>query len=176
MNQNLLILGSGRLGAIAQEIAKEMDCFKQITYLSDPQLSLSQLEALSIEHHYGIAAVEPARLRLRLNQKLESCCYVIPTLLHPSTSVSRYASIGKGCMLEPGVVIEGESRIGDAVILRAGSIVGSYTLIGEGSSLGIRSVLLEGAILPPETVVQAGAILKGITGKERAERKEEKIC
>lgn len=176
MNQNLLILGSRRLGAAAQEIAENMNCFAEINCLSiqEEALSaasfhtsnlLSRLSALSTQYHYGIAAVKNAELRLRLLQELEGCCYTVPTLIHPFTSVSAFASLGKGCMIEPGAVIEGESRIGDGVIVRAGSIVCSYSLVGEGSYLGLRSVVKEGALITPGTEVAAGTIVSGIVGK-----------
>ena len=62
MNNNLLIIGNGRLVHTIKEIAEEMNCFAKIDFLSDESDSaigkLSDYEKLSADYKYAYPAFE----------------------------------------------------------------------------------------------------------------------
>lgn len=100
------------------------------------------------------------------------------TWIHPSCHVSRYAKVGKGCILAPQALVCGDPVIGDFVFMNTNATVGHDTKIGSYSTLfpntevcgncdvgedclfGIGSYVLPKVTLPQGTKVSAGAVVR----------------
>jgi len=98
-----------------------------------------------------------------------------PTLIHPHTSLSRYAEIGAGTLVVAGSVVTADTAIGRGVILNTGCSVdhdcqvGDFVHISPGAHLagnvsvgprswiGIGAVVREGVRIGCDVVVAAGA-------------------
>jgi len=97
--------------------------------------------------------------------------------IHPSVILLPYASVGIGCMLLHGVIVQAQTRIGDHVILNTGCRVdhdcdiGDYvhiapgaTLcgtvkIGEGTLVGAGAVILPGIKVGAWCTIGAGSVV-----------------
>ncbi len=103
--------------------------------------------------------------------------YVFPSLVHPSSIVSRYASVGDGTQVMQNVVVNSAAVVSENVILNVGCfvahdcVVGAHShiapgvLMSGGSSVGERAFVGAGAVLLPgisvgaDAVVGAGAVV-----------------
>jgi len=99
------------------------------------------------------------------------------TFIHPSAHVSRFATIGKGCILTPQTIVTADAVIGDYVFLNTNatvghdSIIGDYTTlypnteicgncnIGKNCVFGIGSYVVPNVNLVDDTKVAAGSIV-----------------
>lgn len=109
----------------------------------------------------------------------------LATLVHPGASISASARVGRGCMIEYGVVLEAgvvvgdfssllyhsviaeNSRIGENVLMHAHGLVGSETIVEDHVTLGPRVSIGRLADQPirignNSTVCSLGAIYKDI--------------
>ncbi|MFH1034249.1 MAG: acetyltransferase [Pseudomonadota bacterium] len=53
------------------------------------------------------------------------------TLVHPTATVSRWASLGPGCVLFPQVCLHNGARLGAQVVVLAGSVINHDDVIGD---------------------------------------------
>ena len=62
------------------------------------------------------------------------------TLVHPTATLSRWASLGAGCVLFPQVAVHSGARLGDQVIVLTGGVINHDCLVGDYSCLasGVR--------------------------------------
>ena len=101
MNNNLLILGNGRLELAVKEIAEEMNCFAKIDFLSDESESaigkLSDYEKFSADYKYAYPAFENPEERINWIQRLEQSCYKVAVLVHPKAYYRAYGGYKKQC-------------------------------------------------------------------------------
>ena len=95
----------------------------------------------------------------------------LPSLVHPSASVSALASVGPGTVILQGSVVGSAARVGAACLLNSGSILehegtmadfsslapgavtGGRVTIGRGSAIGIGAVVRHGVSIGRDTVI-----------------------
>lgn len=96
-------------------------------------------------------------------------------VIHPSAVVSRYASIGEGCVIFGGAIVNVRADLGDGCIINTGATVdhdcrlaegvhispganlaGNVT-VGEGSWVGIGACVRQGVTIGRNVMVGAGA-------------------
>jgi len=95
----------------------------------------------------------------------------IPTLVHPSASVSPSAHVSMGALIMHNAVISARARIGAGVIVNVGCYVahdcevGAFTHLAAGVNLGggvvvgSRSLCGTGSIVLPQTVIGDSVVL-----------------
>lgn len=89
-----------------------------------------------------VVAIGDNHIRARKQRSLQAAGAKIITVIHPTAEVSRYASIGAGCVLFAGAIVNIGARIGDGVILNTGCtidhdcILGDFTHVSPGAHLG----------------------------------------
>lgn len=97
--------------------------------------------------------------------------------IHPTVTLSPFATVGKGCVLTPQVIVTADAKIGDFVFMNTNatvghdSIIGSFTtifpnaeicgdcIVGESCIFGIGSYVIPKVNLPSGTKVGAGSIV-----------------
>lgn len=114
-----------------------------------------------------------------LYSELKGLGGVLPSLVHPSSYISRFAKIGEGVQIQPHCVVEGATEIGhnttivvntvvhhNSVIgcndLIAGNVViGAYCSIGDYVEIGQGSVVVSGKVekIGSRSVLGAGSVL-----------------
>ncbi len=103
--------------------------------------------------------------------------HAFTNFIHTSAIVSRRASIGLGCMVMQGSVIQADSQIGNHILINTRAsidhdgVIGSYVhiapgavlcgrvTVGEGALIGAGSVLLPGVVIGKWAVVGAGSVV-----------------
>ena len=74
---------------------------------------------------------------------LDKSCYA--NVIHPSVQVSRSLEIDHGVLIQAGVIISAQSRIGFGVTIKSGSLVGHHNTIGDFTDIN-PCVVLSGSV------------------------------
>jgi sugar O-acyltransferase (sialic acid O-acetyltransferase NeuD family) len=121
---------------------------------------------------YALAiGVGEVAVRRRLYQRFQSQGYVFPTLIHPRSSVSSFASVGEGAQIMAGAIVQADVSIGINVVVNTSAsidhdcILDDHTFISPGVVLagevhiGANAFLGTGAIVLPRVTIAEGAIV-----------------
>lgn len=119
-------------------------------------------------------------IKQSVSQKILSFGGVIPTLIHPHSVVSRFASVSscgvlicsgceihndaiidEGCVLWPHAMVDHDSHLGLYTFMGPKSYVGAYTNVDEKAFIGQCSVLISGKAkhIGKEALVGAGSVV-----------------
>jgi sugar O-acyltransferase (sialic acid O-acetyltransferase NeuD family) len=124
-----------------------------------------------------IVAIGECTIRLAKQTQLAQENGRLVTIIHPTASISPYATIGAGVVIMAGVVISVDTSIGDASIINSGAIVehdcvlgnavhiapgavlsGNVT-VGDRSWIGVGAIARQGARIGAGVTVGAGAVV-----------------
>lgn len=153
---NLLIVGAGGHGRCCLDIARDMNMFDEISFLDDNQInetinecevigSIDEISSYYPEYTHIHIALGNNQIRSKLLLQAKEIGYLLPILKHPSSVVSKYASVGVGCVLFPYSVIEANAVIRDCCIL-ASSVV-----INHGAQIDECVLVNTGTVIRPNT-------------------------
>jgi sugar O-acyltransferase (sialic acid O-acetyltransferase NeuD family) len=105
------------------------------------------------------------------------------TVIHPSATSSRWATIGRGCQLFPGsivnagaelgvnvvvnsgAIVEHDCRIGDHVHVATGAHLSGTVRIGARAHIGAGAVIRQSIAVAEDAVVGAGAVVVRDVGR-----------
>jgi sugar O-acyltransferase (sialic acid O-acetyltransferase NeuD family) len=79
--------------------------------------------------------------------------------IHPSATVSSFATVGTGCMILHRSVVQAGAAIGDHVIINTGSQVDHDCRVGDYVHIAPRAVLCGNVTVGEGTLVGAGAVI-----------------
>ncbi|MEP3525435.1 MAG: acetyltransferase [Hyphomicrobiales bacterium] len=182
--RRLLLIGAGGHGKVAADIA-EVCGFKDVTFLdqSYPEREtngswkiiddLTSIDNYKAEGCAFFLTVGDNRTRERLWKecKLQECVQ----LIHPSTNISRYATLNFGVLAVAGVIvnpdtvigcgtilntactIDHDCVIGDFVHISPGANIAGGCRIGDRSWIGIGASIKQGVTIGSDVTVGAGA-------------------
>ncbi|MEH7577961.1 acetyltransferase [Priestia megaterium] len=139
----LLILGAGGHGKVVSEIAQLMKQWEEIAFLDDREDisevlgipivgKLADLLALRSEYEYAFVAIGSNTARLKWTEKLSHHDFKIPTLIHPSSTVSAKSFIEEGTVIMAGAVINPDTKIGRSCIINTASTIDHDCILQEG--------------------------------------------
>jgi UDP-perosamine 4-acetyltransferase len=182
----ILILGGGGHAAVVADVIR---CHPGLTLLGflddDPGRTLPGLQHLGPID--GLATrpscdaiglgVGSALLRERWGGMAASFGLALPLLVHPNAWVSPSATLGRGCVIMAGAIIQARATIGDFTIINTAASVdhdsrvgtcshvapgvrlaGDVT-IGHRTMIGMGSAVLEGRSVGNDATVAAGAVV-----------------
>jgi len=143
---NLLILGAGSHGEEVMELAQSLRVFQKISFLDDflPRKAIGPCKDFGRyreEYPAAIAAVGDTALRKRWTRELSAAGFVIPTLIHPTASVSPSTKIGTG------------------TVICAGGMIGTGTVIGKGCIISSAATIARNVMLEDWTYVECGQVI-----------------
>lgn len=135
--------------------------------------------SISLEGKYFALSMGGNDIRVKLASLIRKKAGLIPTLIHPSASVSKYANIKEGVTIhanstiQPDVIIQSDTVISfnvgitHNVIIDKGcyiagqSIVGAYTHIYEQAFIGMGSTLISSKVkyIGKNAIVGAGSVV-----------------
>jgi len=139
----LLILGAGGHGKVVSEIAQLMEQWEEVAFLDDREDisevlgipivgKLADLSALKNKYEYAFVAIGSNNARVKWTKKLSDHSFKIPTLIHPSSTVSTKSSIEEGTVIMAGAVINPNARIGRSCIINTASTIDHDCLLQDG--------------------------------------------
>lgn len=133
-----------------------------------------------------LGQIQSPEPRIQLYSLLERLGFVFPSVVSPMGYVSQHATLGQGCIVMHGAIINAGARIGrncilnsralvdhDAIIedhchLSTGAIINGGARVGAGSFVGSGSALREGIVLGERCIVGMGlAVRKGHPSNSR---------
>lgn len=104
--------------------------------------SFNEMFAAGVKGKYFLLTQGKMSLRKELTGKILAEGGIIPTIIHPLASVSKYSEIGEGCLIGPYAVIQSQCKISNGVIVRDqalichGTTIDDYVFIGPKSLVG----------------------------------------
>ena len=81
------------------------------------------------------------KIRSSLYQRVIECGGTVPTIIHPSAIVSKYAQV------ENGVIVHANSVVSPDVIIEENSVVNSNSLVAHSSKMGKHCFIASNAVL-----------------------------
>ncbi len=206
MKKELYIIGAGSVGGhIAHNIIEYSDEFAIAGFFDDDPQKVGTFQfgietigtvndALTLDGanlFIGIAFPKSKRKIIEIlsfNPTLK-----FPTLIHPKAWISSGVSIGRGCIIYPGISINYGSKIKDFVCINMNCSLGHHTVVGnysslapgiktggntvmeEGTDMGIGASTLQGIRIGADSIVggqamvvedvEAGSTVVGIPAK-----------
>jgi UDP-perosamine 4-acetyltransferase len=125
----------------------------------------------------GIGSVGRPETRMRVERSFGQRGFCFLTVIHPSASVARGVSLGEGCQIMAGAVIQADAVLGRGVIVNTrasvdhdchlgdfvhvapGATLSGGVQVGEASHIGSGAVVIEGVRVGRDCLVAAGAVV-----------------
>jgi len=191
----LMIVGAGGHGKSVADAALESGQWDEIIFLDDSwpgKLSNDHWEICGNTELLtewksrcdgAVVAIGNNYLRVELQSRLVAAGITIATIVHPSSCVSRFATLGAGCVvlanavvnidakvgdaaiIGPSVVIDHDCCLGDGVHIATGVSLGGGVVVGDCSCVGIGAAVCHSVEIAANVSVSVGAVLQlGILG------------
>ncbi|MGY3703531.1 hypothetical protein BW731_09115 [Vagococcus martis] len=139
--EELIIIGSGGHGKVCAEIAESMNKWKTIRFLDDSFPGARKCLDFDIigktcdidkySSHDFFVAIGDNDIREKFFEELTLLKCNIVSLVHPTSYISKYCSIGNGTSIHQNVVINTDSTIGKGCIINTGTIVEHENVISD---------------------------------------------
>jgi len=139
---------------------------------------LEDLRASGVTHAFiGLGTVRDITPRLRVFEKARQAGFDIAAAIHPRSTVSPSAKLGKGPTVMAGAVINALAELGEDVIVNTGATVdhdclignhvhisvgvnlGGNVAVGDRSLVGMGAVVLPGIKIGADVIVGAGSLV-----------------
>lgn len=177
---SLLILGASGHSKVVAEIALETGQYSELAFLDDccsgnpvsshflgypllGPLSLIYDPLIRSSYHRAIVAIGDNSLRLKYFQKLVSHGYETPSLIHPSSFVSRTSTIGPSVVVCPLACVQSEAVVGSSSILNTGASVDHNSCLHEAVHISPGARLAGGVTVGSCSWVGIGAsVIQGV--------------
>ncbi len=122
-------------------------------------------------------AIGDPRLRLALIERCRAAGLEIASIVHPAAYVSRFASVGPGCVVFAQAAVNADARLGTACIVNTGATIDHDCVLGEAvhvcpaahlagsvrvgdrAWIGIGAVVRQGITIGHDATVGAGAVV-----------------
>lgn len=169
--KRLAILGASGHGKVVAEIAESCG-WHEVVFFDDAWPGVtdngpwtvagnSQMMVERLDRYSGvIVAIGNNAIRAEKLLWLTEMSAPVVTLVHPSAIISRYAELGPGSVVMPGVVVNASSRMGAGVILNTGCSVDHDCAIGDCAHISPGARLAGGVRVGARSWIGIGAAVK----------------
>ncbi len=153
----LLILGAGKYGSVAKEIAEAMGVYHKIDFLDDQsELAVGKLNDIEkLEYDEAFVAIGDSATRHKWTGKIKK----LATLIHPNATVMPSALVGEGSIIEAGVVISSNAKVGKGCIVMSNAVVGHDAVIGDYCQLKYNCTICERCVVSNQTKIDSNVVL-----------------
>lgn len=173
MTKKIYIYGASGHGMVASDIARALG-YEELLLLDD---SSDRKFSDGLEKHDIFIAIGDNAVRERVTKKVEAAGFNIVSLIHPSAVISPTATVGKGVVAMPYVVINARAVVADGVILNTAAIiehdcvVGAFAHVSPNAALagnvtlkervhfGIGSCAIQGVVVGAGSIIGAGSVV-----------------
>jgi UDP-perosamine 4-acetyltransferase len=188
---DVIIIGAGGHGRVVLDILRAAGSHKPIGFVdADPQLAGTSIGGLSVlgqanllpklknqKIKAAIVAVGDNRARRSYAKKLLEQGFELINAIHPNSSVSPTAKLGRNVVVAAGAVIGTDSLIADDVIINTSAVVdheceigqavhvcpaaalAGRVRVGEEAFIGLGCRIIQCLTIGPQSVVGAGAVV-----------------
>ena len=184
---SLLILGAGGHGKVVADAALACNCWREIAFLDDRSEVLrdvlgcpvvgvfDSLGAWTARFSHAVVAVGSGRTRIDLIQTATQFGFIVPTIVHPHSTVSPFAVMSPGTVVMAGAVVNADAVVGPGGIINTaatidhdcrleagvhvcpGAHLAGGVTVGARSWIGIGASVKQGARIGCDVTVGAGA-------------------
>ncbi len=116
----------------------------------------------------GLAGTRDNALRARLHDRAVALGLAPQSVIHPASAVSRWATVGPGCQVLAGAVVNAAARLGAHVVVNTGAIVEHDCAIGDYVNLATGARLTGGVVVDDLAYIGAGAVVRQLIRVGRA--------
>lgn len=185
----LLVLGAGGHGKVIADAAFESGRWERIAFLDDQHPSIeivnrwpvvgtfNQAPILIRDYTDIVVAVGNNVVRIQTLDKLKTCGFRLPKIVHPSAYVSKDAhleegcvvlaqsvinigaKLGLGCIINTGATIDHDCNLSDGVHISPGAHLAGSVTVGEYSWIGIGASIIQGINIGDNVIVGAGGVV-----------------
>lgn len=186
--EGLLIIGAGGHGKVVVEAAELENKYNEIAFLDDNSKvdkiydfhvvgKIKDYKKFKDKYKYAFVAIGNNKVRLDLIDELLKEGFIVPSIIHPRATVSKYSkldfgtivlsgsivnvncSIGKGCILNINSTLDHDSTLEDGVHVSSGAVIRSMVRIGELSTIKAGACITQGQIIEKSTVINPGTVI-----------------
>lgn len=163
---NLLILGAGSQGPVVKEIAEAIGIFDEIAFLDDNldnKLAigpLSDLKMLVGRFPMAIPSFGDSLLREKYMNLLEDQGYIVPSLIHPSVTLSPNARLGRSIVIEARCIVSAGATIGRGALLSGASVIEAAAKVGDFSHIGSSVTVAKSAVVAHYKRIPSGTVVR----------------
>lgn len=108
-----------------------------------------------------IGSIKNTKARNKIFNLIEKEDIVLHNLIAPTATVSKYATLGKGCTILDGVIVNALATISDNVFLNTGCIIEHDCTIGTSSFISPGAVLCGNTKVEDNVFIGANAVILG---------------
>lgn len=185
----LIIIGSGGHASVLVDILREQaiivgyadrvpaTSFFGIPYIGNDEDVISMYPPSSIKLVNGLGSIESLDKRHEIFRYFKSRGYTFESVIHPSSMISKEATLEEGVQLLAGTIVQCNSFIGANSVVNSGSIVehdsfigksvhlsprvvvGGGCSIGDFCHVGIGSTVIQGIRIGRRSLVGAGSVV-----------------
>jgi UDP-perosamine 4-acetyltransferase len=158
----LRVMGVRMLGAVDSDPGKHGGALLGVGILGDDEAVAGYAPA-EVRLANGIGSVRLTGRRTDVFDRFAGRGYRFVTLAHPSAVIAEGVTLGEGCQIMAGAVLQPEVSIGRNVIVNTGATVDHDCAIGDHVHIAPGATLSGGIVIGDGTHIGAGAtIVQGI--------------
>ena len=185
----LVIIGAGGHGAVAADAALLMNKWQEVVFLDDKDFGGNKVLGLPVvgrgadwagmiaEATEFFVAIGSNTRRQEIMADIDGGQGAIATIVHPSATVSPFASvapgalvcagalinpravIGAGAIVNTGATVDHDCVLGDSVHISPGANIGGEVSVGARTWVGIGAAVKQCVRIAEDVVVGAGAVV-----------------
>lgn len=153
---------------MVKEIAEAIGIFNDIAFLDDDPTNeltigpLCDLKKLSFRFPMAIASFGDSCLREKYTNGLEKNGYIVPSLIHPSVTLSPNAKLGCAVVTEARCIVSAGAVIGRGALLSGASVVEANFNVGQFAHIGSSVTVAKGAYVPEYERIPSRTVVRAI--------------
>lgn len=161
---NLLILGAGDFGHTVKEIAEDIGIFDNIDFLDDDIGKNGTIgicaDYSSFRNRYNVAlpAFGDNKLRRDYVSKLVAAGYIVPKLIHPLATVSQFACIDNGVIVEANATVNANTTVGVGSLICSSSLVDKGVTVEPYCHIDSNATVVKDSVVRSFTHVKSGVV------------------
>ena len=170
LRKKLVVVGASGHGKVVADLAELLGF--SVSFFDDAYPIKTQLAHWSIIRTFDdllslhapdvpvVVAIGNNAVREKKNAALKLHKFEMPSLVHPTAIVSRYATLGTGSVVFAGAIINAFAQIGDGCIVNSAAIIEHDCVIGHHSHISPNVALAGGVVVGSGSWIGIGSQVK----------------
>ena len=169
MIKDVVILGAGGFAKEVYEMVLDQGIYNMLGWIVDPQYTPPETRIYGfpvlggfdwlegkVDKIMAIPAIGPPELRMEFVRRCERYGIRLATVIHPSVSLSRWATLGEGIVVCHHCVIRNEVKLGRAVQINMECVAGHGVVMEDFATLAMGVQVTGGTLLGEGCYIGSG--------------------
>ena len=173
--KDIILIGAGGHSHACIDVIEECNQFNIVGFVGLPEelgekhfgytvvATDDDIKRLSKEYRYAfitLGQIHSPQLRAHLYDKASMEGFDIPTIVSPTSTVSKHAHVGKGSIIMHGAVVNAGAVIGENCIINTLSLIEHDTSVGDNCHISTRVVLNGNVNVGDLSFIGSGSVIK----------------